>query len=119
MKRIAFLMGIVTAAALGAGLVVGGEIPGRIELKVYPKKPVVFDHRAHAKRIGDCQKCHHKSEPGYEEKCSECHLAKKTEDAPSFRTAMHMRCKNCHMKSRRKVKGHCKECHPGSAASRK
>lgn len=112
-------MGVVTAVALCAGLVVGAEVPGRISLKVYQKKPVVFDHKAHAKRIGDCQKCHHKSEPGYEDKCSECHPAKKTGDTPSFRTAMHMRCKNCHMRSGKKVKGHCKECHPAGTGSGK
>jgi len=112
MKRIAGIVGTVVAAVFFAGSVVGAEPPGKIVLKLYPKRTVTFDHKAHAKRIGNCQKCHHMSKPGDEEKCSECHSAKGEKDTPSFREAMHLRCKNCHMTDNKKVKGSCKECHP-------
>jgi hypothetical protein len=112
MKRFAAIAGAVSAAVFFAGIAAGAEPPGRIVLKVYPKRPVTFDHKAHAGRVGDCQKCHHMSKPGDEEKCSECHSAKGEKDTPSFREALHLRCRNCHMMDNRKVKGSCKECHP-------
>lgn len=112
MRRMAMIAGALLAAAFFAGLAAGAEPTGKIVLKVYPKRPVTFDHKAHAKRIGDCQKCHHMSKPGDEEKCSECHAVKGTKDTPSFREAMHLRCRNCHMMDNKKVKGSCKECHP-------
>jgi hypothetical protein len=95
----------VLLAAFCAGGSTGAEgtekIPGKIALKVYQRKPVTFDHKGHAQRIGKCAVCHHKTDS---EKCSDC-------DTPSFREAMHYRCKNCHMKTNKKVKGACQECH--------
>lgn len=112
MRRIATFAGAILAGLCFAGLVAAAEPPGKLVLKVYPKRTVTFDHKGHAKRIGDCRKCHHMSSPGSEEKCSECHSAKGDKDTPSFREAMHLRCKNCHMRDNKKVKGSCKECHP-------
>lgn len=111
MRRIAAIAGTFLAAVFFAGLADGAEPAGKIVLKVYPKRAVTFDHKAHAKRIGECRKCHHMSKPGDEEKCSECHSAKGEKDTPSFREAMHLRCRNCHMMDNKKVKGSCKECH--------
>lgn len=112
MRRIIVLVGAIASTLFLAGVICAAEPPGKVVLKVYPKRTVTFDHKAHAKRIGNCQKCHHMSKPGDEEKCSECHSAKGDKDTPSFREAMHMRCKNCHMMDNKKVKGSCKECHP-------
>jgi hypothetical protein len=112
MRKIAVMAAAVAAAVIFAGMVDGGEPQGKIVLKVYPKRTVAFDHKGHAKRIGDCQDCHHMSKPGDEEKCSDCHSAKGDKDTPSFREAMHMKCKNCHAIDNKKVKGSCKECHP-------
>jgi hypothetical protein len=112
MRKIAVIAGAVAAAVFLAGVVAGAEPSGKIVLKVYPKRTVTFDHKGHAKRIGNCRTCHHMSKPGDEEKCSDCHSAKGDKDTPSFRAAMHMKCKNCHMIDNKKVKGSCKECHP-------
>lgn len=113
MKKVAWIAGIVSVLALSGSFAAGADVPGRIELKVYRNKPVAFDHKGHAGRIGDCRKCHHKSDPGSEEKCSECHQPKRDGDTPSFREAMHLKCRGCHAKAGKKVKGSCKECHPG------
>ncbi|MGE5698818.1 MAG: cytochrome c3 family protein [Deltaproteobacteria bacterium] len=112
MRKIAVMAAAVAAAVMFAGAVDGGEPQGKIVLKVYPKRTVSFDHKGHAKRIGNCRECHHMSKPGDEEKCSDCHSAKGDKDTPSFREAMHMKCKNCHAIDNRKVRGACKECHP-------
>jgi len=112
MKGNAALAGVVAAAIFSAGLAGGAEPAGKVELRLYQKRPVTFDHKGHAKRIGDCQKCHHMSKPGDEEKCSECHQVKRDGDTPSFREALHLKCRNCHMIDGKKVKGSCKECHP-------
>jgi hypothetical protein len=113
MRRFGTVVAVFLAAALCAGASIGAEtrekIPGKIVLKVYEKKPVTFDHKGHAQRIGKCETCHHKTDS---EKCSDCHGAKRDGDTPSFREAMHYRCKNCHMKTNKKVKGACQECHP-------
>lgn len=112
MRRFALALAVLLAAGLCAGASIGAEgaekVPGRIVLKVYERKQVTFDHKGHARRIGKCATCHHKTDS---EKCSDCHGAKRDGDTPSFREAMHHRCKNCHMKTNRKVKGACQECH--------
>jgi len=112
MGRFALAVAVLLAAGLCAGAAIGAEgtekIPGKISLKVYQRKPVTFDHKGHAQRIGKCAVCHHKTDS---EKCSDCHGAKRDGDTPSFREAMHHRCKNCHMKVNKKVKGACQECH--------
>ncbi len=112
MKMVGTLGGIAAVLLVAVGLAGGAEPAGKIELKFYKNRPVVFDHKGHAKRIGDCRKCHHMSKPGDEEKCSECHQVKRDGDTPSFREAMHLKCRNCHMIDNKKVKGSCKECHP-------
>lgn len=117
MGKRALLVGILLAA-ISAGPAAGAEIPGKIVLKVYPKKQVAFDHKGHAGRIGDCRKCHHQDSPGDEVKCSECHLVKKDGSTPSFREAMHRKCRNCHSRDGKKVKGSCNECHPDIKASK-
>ena len=112
MRRFVVAVAVLLAASLGAGASIGaegaGKIPRKIALKVYQRKPVTFDHEEHARRIGKCAVCHHKTDS---EKCSDCHAAKRDGDTPSFREAMHYRCKNCHMKTNKKVKGACQECH--------
>lgn len=113
--------GILLAAVFCASLAGGADlsgIPGKIELRIYPKRPVTFDHQGHAKRIGNCRKCHHMSTPGEEERCFECHKAKRDGDTPSFREAMHYRCKSCHMRDGKKVKGACRECHKEISSSK-
>ena len=112
MKKFFVIAGLLAVAVFFAGFAGGGEPPGKIDLKVYAKRKVAFDHKGHANRIGDCQKCHHMSKPGDEEKCSDCHSAKGDKDTPSFKAAMHLKCRNCHMEVNKKVKGSCKECHP-------
>ena len=113
MRKVGTVLAVFLASALCAGVPGGAtgqeKVPGKIVLKVYEKKPVTFDHAAHAQRIGKCGSCHHKTDS---EKCSDCHNPKREGDTPSFREAMHYRCKNCHMKTNRKVKGACQECHP-------
>ena len=112
MRRILLAVAVLLAAGVCAGASIGAEgvekVPGKISLKVYQRKPVTFDHKGHARRIGKCAVCHHKTDS---EKCSDCHAAKRDGDTPSFREAMHYRCKNCHMKTNKKVKGACQECH--------
>lgn len=112
MRKFAAILGMIVISVFFAGLAGGAEPQGKINLKVYAKRTVTFDHKGHAKRIGDCQKCHHMSKPGDEEKCSDCHSAKGDKDTPSFKEAMHLKCRNCHMMDNKKVKGSCKECHP-------
>lgn len=112
MKRFLVAATVLLSAALWAGAGFGaeekGKIPGKVSLKVYQRKPVTFDHKGHAQRIGKCSVCHHNPDS---EKCSDCHAPKRDGDTPSFREAMHYRCKNCHMKVNKKVKGACQECH--------
>ena len=112
MRRFALVVAVLLLAGLCAGASIGAEktenMPAKIALKVYPKKQVSFDHKGHARRIGKCEVCHHKTDS---EKCSDCHGAKRDGDTPSFREAMHHRCKDCHMKVNKKVKGACQECH--------
>jgi hypothetical protein len=43
----------------------------------------------------NCQECHHKDEAGKEQKCFNCHEAKKKGDAVAFKEAMHKSCKEC------------------------
>lgn len=111
MKRFTGLTLAIAISLAAAGVQAGTQekkIPGKIVLKVYPKRQVTFDHQGHAGRIGKCQFCHHNPDS---DKCSDCHNPKRDGKTPSFREAMHYKCKNCHMRVNKKVKGSCAECH--------
>ena len=112
MARILLLTILLAAAAMGAwadtASLTLADAPEEVELKVYPKRQVTLDHKGHAKRIGNCQVCHHKPDS---EKCSDCHEAKGDTDVPSFSEVMHVRCKGCHKKSKEGLTGACSECH--------
>ena len=117
-RFVSFALVVVVAlavAAVQAGAQEKGKIPGKIVLKVYEKRQVMFDHREHAQRIGKCQVCHHNPDS---EKCSDCHGPKRDGKTPSFREAMHYKCKNCHMRVNKKVRGACQECHPNVRSSK-
>jgi hypothetical protein len=113
MKRILLLAILLAVAAVGAwadtSTLTLDDAPEEVALKVYPKRQVTLDHKGHAKRIGNCQVCHHKPDS---EKCSDCHEAKGDTDVPSFSEVMHIRCKGCHKKSKEGLTGSCSECHP-------
>lgn len=92
------------------------------------KKPVVFDHPAHVKRLKkagmDCQHCHHKIKGKLPAKnrCGDCHKKKqgKMKDCQSMSTKknpFHALCLSCHKKQKKKsaktkAPTKCKQCHP-------
>lgn len=112
MKRFLLLMAILAGAAFAAWADTASltleDAPEEVVLQVYPKRQVTLDHKGHAKRIGNCQVCHHKPDS---EKCSDCHEARGDTDVPSFSEVMHIRCKGCHKKSKEGLTGACSECH--------
>ncbi|HEX9205286.1 MAG TPA: cytochrome c3 family protein [Candidatus Deferrimicrobiaceae bacterium] len=114
MKRFVLFAGILVAAALAAWADTASmslsDAPEEIVLQVYPKRQVTLAHQEHAKRMGNCQVCHHKPDS---EKCSDCHEAKAAGDAPSYSEVMHIRCRGCHKKmTNAGLTGACSECHP-------
>ena len=113
MGRIVLMTVILAAAALAAWADTANmtlsDAPEEIVLQVYPKRQVTLDHKGHAKRMGNCQVCHHMPDS---EKCSDCHEARGAEDAPSFSEVMHIRCRGCHRKmTDAGLTGACSECH--------
>lgn len=113
MQRILLLTILLAVAAGGAWAdntwtLTMDDAPEEVVLKVYPKRQVTLDHKGHAKRIGKCEACHHKSDS---EKCSDCHEARGDTDVHSFSEVMHVRCRGCHKKSTEGLTGACSECH--------
>jgi len=113
MRRIVWMTVILAAAAFAAwadtATLTLSDAPEEVVLQVYPKRPVTLDHQGHARRMGNCQVCHHKPDS---EKCSDCHEAKASGDAPSYSEVMHVRCRGCHKKMTGVgLTGACSECH--------
>jgi cytochrome c553 len=114
MKKFAMLLAIVMVAVFSAGVIVAADAPEKATIgdvqKV--KSAVVFPHKAHADRIGNCQECHHKDAAGKEQKCFACHKADKVGPAASLKDAMHAKCKDCHAKdAAKKAPTKCDGCH--------
>lgn len=112
MKRFLILAILLAVAAAGAwadtATMTLNDAPEELVLKVYPKRPVTLDHKGHARRIGKCVVCHHKTDS---EKCADCHEPKSDTDVPSYSEVMHVRCRSCHKKSKEGLTGACSECH--------
>ncbi|MCL5966293.1 MAG: cytochrome c family protein [Deltaproteobacteria bacterium] len=112
MRKYAALLAVVAAVVFSAGLVISAEAPEKITIDHVKKEKaaVVFPHKAHADRIKNCQECHHKNAKGKEEKCFDCHKAKKEGDAPPLKEVVHKKCKGCHQKEK-KGPTKCAGCH--------
>ena len=94
----------------------------RIENEGYErdiKGHVPFSHLAHAKDYGiSCWNCHHVYEDGElvadesseDQRCSDCHGLKATDDQPALIKAFHANCKGCHQEQGRGPIM-CGECH--------
>jgi len=114
MKKFAAFMAIVIAVTFSAGLVIGADAPGKVELNeiMKAKGPVSFDHKAHTAIEKDCKVCHHKDAAGKEQKCSACHKAKAEGKTVSLKDAFHGTCKDCHKKdASKKAPTKCDGCH--------
>jgi hypothetical protein len=114
MKKFAMLLAIVMVAVFSAGVIVAADAPEKATIgdvqKV--KSAVVFPHKAHADRVGNCQECHHKDAAGKEQKCFACHKAEKKDAAVALKDAMHTKCQGCHKKdASKKAPTKCDGCH--------
>ena len=84
------------------------------------RPPAIFDHEAHNEKaeIYDCAVCHHVYEDGElvadesseDQRCSDCHGLKATDDQPALIKAFHANCKGCHQEQGRGPIM-CGECH--------
>ena len=82
--------------------------------------PSIFNHDEHNEAAGieDCNVCHHVYEDGKkvedesseDQRCSECHGLKASDDMPGLRKAFHTNCKGCHL-DRKEGPIMCGECH--------
>ena len=72
------------------------------------KAPVTFDHKSHGAL--KCVQCHHKGEPGKEQKCSACHGDKADGKKLELKEAFHKHCRDCH-KAEKKGPQACNDCH--------
>jgi len=112
MRKLAALMAVAVAVAFSAAAVIGAEAPQKVTIDHVAKEkpPVAFDHKGHGDRIKNCQTCHHKDEKGKEQKCFNCHKAKKEGSAPELKEVFHKKCKGCHQ-AEKKGPTKCAECH--------
>ena len=68
-----------------------------------------FDHAIHKDK--ECKVCHHLGT--YDQKCTECHLAKGKDETPNNQDAFHQNCLECHVEggsANGKAIG-CMDCH--------
>ncbi|MGE5188844.1 MAG: cytochrome c3 family protein [Gemmatimonadota bacterium] len=113
MKKVATLVAVVIAVVFSFGVALAAP-PEKIVIKEIQKTkpPVAFDHKAHGAKVKECKACHHKDEPGKEQKCSaaKCHGAKAEGKKVDLKEAFHKQCKDCHKKEKKgPVK--CDGCH--------
>lgn len=113
MKKFAAFLAIVLAVTFAGGMAIGAGAPDKVTIKEIQKSrgPVEFNHKAHAtERAKACKDCHHKNEPGKEEKCSKCHKEKAEGKTVDLKNAFHGTCTGCHKKM---AKGptKCDDCH--------
>ncbi len=84
------------------------------------RTPSIFRHDEHNEKAGieECNKCHHVYEDGKlledesseDQRCSDCHELKSSDNTPALMKAYHMNCKGCHLKQK-KGPIMCGECH--------
>lgn len=116
MKKVVSMV-VALAFTLGVSLVIAGDAPDQITIKANEKKPVEFNHKAHAEK-NDCKACHHKWDGNDKPAgCTTCH-EKADGDAPKRHKAFHSKtseisCVGCHTKvgGEAPVKP-CTTCHP-------
>ena len=80
----------------------------------------IFRHDEHNEKAGieECNKCHHIYEDGKlledesseDQRCSDCHELKSSDNTPALMKAYHTNCKGCHLKQK-KGPIMCGECH--------
>jgi hypothetical protein len=121
LKKSLFIL--IALLALTSILVIAAEIPADKEVLTFEAKmgTVTFKHKEHADRIGDCTKCHHKTEgDAVPQACTVCHMEKEVKDeAPKLKDAVHNNCQDCHQEKvdagekAGPLKGakECKNCH--------
>ena len=118
MKKFAIVFLVVLCALGLAALAFSASATppkGKITVSVSGARPATFDHDAHVKNVGDCQKCHHKDPAGKGSKCTACHTTTGKDGAPPGKDAFHKKCGDCH-KAQGKgplVTKDCKVCHGG------
>ena len=84
------------------------------------RTPSVFRHDEHNETAGveECNQCHHVYEDGKlledesseDQRCSDCHESKASENTPALMKAYHTNCKGCHLEEK-KGPIMCGECH--------
>ena len=82
--------------------------------------PSLFNHEEHNETAGieECNECHHiyengvksETESSEDQRCSDCHESRASDDMPALRKAFHINCKGCHLQQK-KGPIMCGECH--------
>jgi hypothetical protein len=105
MKRVSVILSLLTALVFTMTAISAAK--DVTEFAGGPMGKVIFDHKKHQEKLGDCKSCHHKDEVGKETVCSGCH-SKNTQ--VNAKTAYHNSCIKCHKEKNQGPKG-CKDCH--------